>query len=394
MANPDYPGFVPKERASTPARHPFEPRGGLSKHLAMAREGLAEEFRGLTADGELAPGLFPLAASGVSTRPIQAAAEAFLAALGPEQREATAFDVDSPLWRGWSNVHFFMMRHGVLFETMTPTQRERAFDLLRASLSAGGFQTARDVMRLNEVIGEITGKWDDYGEWLYWLSIFGTPSADAPWGWQIDGHHLIVNYFVLGDQVVMTPTFMGSEPCWVDTGKYAGTRVFAAEEANGLALMRALSPAQQQQATIGSGPPYEGFTAHFRDNAVVPYEGIRADALSAGQRELLGSLVETYVGRMRAGHAEVKLAEVQRHLDETYFGWMGSCGEDAVFYYRVHSPVLLIEFDHQTGLALDNPAPNRQHVHTVVRTPNGNDYGKDLLRQHYARHPHAVAARG
>jgi hypothetical protein len=25
----------------------------------------------------------------------------------------------------------------------------------------------------------------------------------------------------------------------------------------------------------------------------------------------------------------------------------------------------------------------------VVRTPNGNDYGKDLLRQHYAHHDHA-----
>lgn len=32
--------------------------------------------------------------------------------------------------------------------------------------------------------------------------------------------------------------------------------------------------------------------------------------------------------------------------------------------------------------------PTREHVHTVVRTPNGNDYGKDLLRQHYERHPH------
>jgi hypothetical protein len=27
-------------------------------------------------------------------------------------------------------------------------------------------------------------------------------------------------------------------------------------------------------------------------------------------------------------------------------------------------------------------------VHTIVRTPNGNDYGIDLLRQHYATSPH------
>lgn len=64
-----------------------------------------------------------------------------------------------------------------------------------------------------------------------------------------------------------------------------------------------------------------------------------------------------------------------------------------VFYYRIHSPVVLIEFDHQTPanlwhLAKDPSLPNPQHIHVVVRTPNGNDYGTDLLRQHYAQHPH------
>ncbi len=59
------------------------------------------------------------------------------------------------------------------------------------------------------------------------------------------------------------------------------------------------------------------------------------------------------------------------------------------FYYRIYSPVILIEFDHQSGIALDNDAPSRQHIHTVVRTPNSNDYGKDLLRQHYEHYHHA-----
>ena len=35
--------------------------------------------------------------------------------------------------------------------------------------------------------------------------------------------------------------------------------------------------------------------------------------------------------------------------------------------------------------------PSRDHIHTVVRTPNGNDYGKDLLRHHYAWHEHSHA---
>jgi hypothetical protein len=63
-----------------------------------------------------------------------------------------------------------------------------------------------------------------------------------------------------------------------------------------------------------------------------------------------------------------------------------------VFYYRIHSPVILIEFDHQNPVGLRGPdvpnLPNREHIHVVIRTPNGNDYGKDLLRQHYAQHPH------
>jgi hypothetical protein len=85
------------------------------------------------------------------------------------------------------------------------------------------------------------------------------------------------------------------------------------------------------------------------------------------------------------------MEEVTRHLGETHFAWMGGFDEASVFYYRVHSPVILVEFDHQRGIALDSDEPTRDHIHTVVRTPNGNDYGRDLLRQHHARFDHARA---
>jgi len=54
--------------------------------------------------------------------------------------------------------------------------------------------------------------------------------------------------------------------------------------------------------------------------------------------------------------------------------------------------VILIEFDHQAPVALPGTrgVPTRAHIHSVVRTPNGNDYGKDLLRQHYEKHEHDV----
>jgi hypothetical protein len=347
------------------------------------------------------PGLFSVHHTGVSTRPIRAAVEAFVASLDADQRRASSFALEDAAWQRWNNTHPFVMRHGVLVESLSSAQRELALQLVRASLSGRGFETARNVMRLNETIGELTGKWDEYGEWLYWVSIFGTPSAKEPWGWQIDGHHLIVNCLVLGDQVVMTPTFMGSEPTHAPSGKYVGTRVFQEEEQAALAFMRGLSDEQQASAIvyrsnqIGDVPaerwhPSDGHmqAAALHDNLRLPYEGLRAEQLTSSQQQQLLALIEVYVGRMRSGHDRLKMAEVQHHLGQTHVLWFGGIEDESTFYYRVHSPVLLIEFDHLRGIALDNEEPARTHIHTILRTPNGNDYGKDLLRQHYARQPH------
>ncbi len=363
----------------------------LQRYAETGERLVAEPFRGVTADGAPAPGLFAIQKTGVSTRPLQDAAEAFLAALGPEQRDRARFSIDSDAWRRWSNIHPYVMRHGVPLDELTPVQRDHALALLRASLSADGFQTARDVMRLNDLVRGLTGSVAEYGEWLYWLSVMGTPSADAPWGWQIDGHHLIVNCFVLGDQVVMTPMFMGSEPVAAEDGPYAGTRVFATEEAQGLALVRALTPEQRGRTILATELPGEVFTAAFRDNFEMAYAGIRHGDLSTAQQSLLLDTLRTYVGRIRPGHAGLRLEEVTRHLGDTWFAWMGGFDETSAFYYRIHSPVVLVEFDHQRGIVFDNDAPSRQHIHTVVRTPNGNDYGRDLLRQHHARFDHTRA---
>jgi hypothetical protein len=280
------------------------------------------------------------------------------------------------------------MRHGMPFFEMSDAQLDRAFALLKESLSPNGFTTARDIIRLNETVGEMTGRFDEYGDDLYWLSIMGTPAASVPWGWQIDGHHLNINFFVLGDQVVMAPSFLGSEPVHAESGKYAGTRVFQAEEERGLAMMRALSSEQRGKAVIAQNLPRDVFTTAFRDNFELRYEGICYDALSGAQHDLLLRVIEIHVGRLRSDHAEIKIAGVKRHLSETYFAWMGGVEEDSVFYYRIHSPVLLVEFDHQAGQAFRQfKEPYRDHIHIVVRTPNGNDYGRDLLRQHY-EHAH------
>jgi hypothetical protein len=80
---------------------------------------------------------------------------------------------------------------------------------------------------------------------------------------------------------------------------------------------------------------------------------------------LTGLLVRQYVGHMREGHARVRMEEVEWHLDETRFAWIGESSPDSVFYYRIHSPVILIEFDHQTPVAMRGPRPPRASTSTA-----------------------------
>src|SRR5947209_6540126 len=104
-------------------------------------------FTGITTDGTLVPGLFPLQATGMPTEPIRQAAESFLSVLSPEQRERATFAVESDAWRRWSNIHVFTLRHGVSLDELGDRQREQALSLLRVSLSATGYDSARDIMK-------------------------------------------------------------------------------------------------------------------------------------------------------------------------------------------------------------------------------------------------------
>jgi len=170
------------------------------------------------------------------------------------------------------------------------------------------------------------------------------------------------------------------------------------EQRQGLAFITALDDSQRSRAILkGSKTENLALTEAWRDNVVLDYAGIRAADLSAGQRDQLMALVGLYVNNLDDGHARVKMEEVGAHLDRTWFAWVGGTRPGSVFYYRIHSPVILIEFDHQRPanlrhLASDPNVPSAEHIHTVVRTPNGNDYGKDLLRQHYLQHPHQATA--
>ena len=369
----------------------------LAVHAQPPRRGggeasLAQPFVGITSGGKVEPGLFKIESTGVSTKPVIDAANALLDKLSDEQVSRTMYPVDHIEWRSWDNRHFYK-RRGVGFDEMNEEQRTLAFGLLKASLSAKGLKQSKDIMKLNGTLAELANNFDEYGEWLYWITIMGDPSSTKPWGWQIDGHHLIINYFVLGDQVVMSPVFVGSEPVHATSGRFKGTIVMQDEQDKGLALIQSLSKDQQKVAIISSVKDgNNALTQAYKDNVDLDYAGIPASTLDAKQQALLLDVVQEFVGTMNDGHAAVKMEEVKRHLDRTFLAWIGGTSEDSVFYYRIHSPAILIEFDHERRVApFRSSKPTKDHIHAVMRTPNGNDYGKDLLRQHVEQHHKASA---
>ena len=361
------------------------------RSMEFEKEGLAEPFIGITTDGSVQEGIFKLYSTGVTTEPVRKAAHAFLESLDDKQREKTRFGIDDDEWRKWMNQHFYV-RQGVSFDEMSEEQRRVAFDLMGASLSAKGLKLSKDIMKLNHTLGEINNNFQEYGEWLYWITIMGEPSETEPWGWQMDGHHLIINYFVIGDQVVMTPLFVGSEPVIAETGKHKGVVILQDEQDLGLKMLRSLNEKQKSEAVIEvSKEGNNNLTEAFKDNVVLDYTGVKASSFSKEQKDQFLLLIKLYVDNMDEGHGKVKMEEVEQYIDDTWFAWIGGSEDNSVYYYRIHSPVILIEFDHQNPIAtrqLYGSDPHRQHIHAVVRTPNGNDYGKDLLKQHYKEHPH------
>ncbi|MGY4711521.1 DUF3500 domain-containing protein [Mycolicibacterium sp. CBM1] len=362
-------------------------------------ENATTPFVGITVDGTAQPGLHQLADE-IDTRDIVAAATRFAATLSTEQQAVAVWPLEAPQWRMWSNAFPDWDPHGICLQHVGDGQRNAAMEVVAQTLSETGYAITRDLMRLNAALGELIDDYHDtLTEWMYFFALFGHPSKDQPWGWQLWGHHLDLSCLVLGRQVALTPMFMGAEPCFADGEDGHGISVLQAERQVGLQMFDALSAAQRSKATLypsmrTSDLPHaingaingRHLAGAGEDNLVLPYQGVCADELSPGQREALIAVCDPYLDRMPGGAREAKRAAIERHLDNTWFAWIGDGDRDGANYYRVQSPVVLIEYDNHPGVFLNNPEPEPFHIHTVVRTPNGNDYGKDLLRQHYARH--------
>jgi Protein of unknown function (DUF3500) len=372
---------------------PFEPLVGLWSRL------IREPFRGLTSTGVSEPGLYSQSPTGAPVRRSALAALRWLEALAPEVRSRVSFPFDSSLWRHWHNTPLVLRDPQIDLEQLNDRQRELALELVKASLSERGFARTREVLENNQLLGELNDLSPIMNRWSFTLSVFGAPSREEPWGWQLFGHHLALNCVFFGERMILTPHFMGLEP---DHDAEGGRRrLFEPHENTALKLMRSLSGAERSRAVLyesmskadqppGRFHPDDGrmVGGAFQDNRIVPSEGVPVGALSADSRLKVLELAELFIDNLPSGPAEARLSDIERELGRTYFAWIGPVDEVNPFYFRIHSPVALIEFDHHSGIFLANEEPARFHVHTVVRSPNGGDYGVDLLREHYARGGH------
>jgi len=374
-----------------PAEAAFELTAGLRRHR--------EPFVGITENGTPRTGLYRLDGAGTSPRSAVTAARAYLDGLAPHQKAVGALPMDAPEWRLWTNAIPTWHPKGMRLDRLDARDRDRALAVIGASLSPAGYAQVRAAMALNQNLGELIDDYrDTLTEFAYWFTVFGTPSGGSPWGWQLMGHHVDLHCVFVGGQVVLAPVFLGAEPT-TGTGRFEGVHAFGDETEVALALRRTLDPNREDEFLMGSSlaaqdlppelaGPWNGrhLAGAGSDNLVLPPEGIVAASLPPDQRDGLVELIRVYLDRLPTSQAEGTLALIREHFDETRFAWRGGHDDECAFYYRIHSPVLLVEYDNHPGVFLSNPEPARYHVHTIVRAPNGNDYGRDLLAQHYRLH--------
>ncbi|MBK5290837.1 MAG: DUF3500 domain-containing protein [Acidobacteriia bacterium] len=336
-------------------------------------------------------GLMILAAQGEESG-MTGAARRFLDSLPADAKAKAQFAFDDAERKDWSNLPAgIYARKGLNFEDMDDRARRAAHELLRSSLSSQGYLKAAAIVRREGVIlqnlpaNADAARRNTFGMGKYFFCIFGQPGTDNRWGWQFDGHHLALNFTAVGQQVTGAPALWGAEPDEILTGNEAGWRVLAAERSKGLAVIESLTAQQRGKAIVSEKLPEGIFTGPKRDKALQSVVGLPASAMNPAQKALLWRLIDEYVNNQVEAVSAAHKRKIERDgFAKVHFAWMGPVDRTRSFYFRVHGPSILIEYDN-TGNARQERDSN--HIHSMFRDPS-NDYGEDLLRKHYETVPH------
>jgi hypothetical protein len=346
-----------------------------------------------------------------TTARMAAAARALIGAVAGEQESVLNprfddFDLESPR-RQWTYLPE-LDRPGLPLRGMTDAQRKLAHELITASVSMEGYAKVVSIMAMEHVRRALTlvsapAIAHLFDPERYCFRIFGDPGGSvagqpAPWGWQLAGHHVSLNFTVAGPYVSVTPCMLGSVPA-----SYGALSPLEHEETEGFAFVNALSAEQRARAVIWHRtppdfatrlvprigevelpdnvfPPEPGYRISDEEREALAYvrsgpRGIGGADLTAEQLYALVDLVARFAGRLPAEVAEAEMRRVDAAgVENLWFAWAGGTERGAMHYYRVQGPGLLIEHDNTQG--------GGNHVHSVWRVPGG-DFGDDLLAAHY-----------
>jgi hypothetical protein len=307
-----------------------------------------------------------------AARGMAVAAQNFWNGLSPELQAKAGFKFDNEERFNW---HFIPReRKGITWNEMDAGQQALAHAFLASGLSNRGYQQAETIMSLDAVLKEMEkGKGPKRDPGNYAFSVFGTPGEKETWGWRVEGHHLSLNFTIVNGRAV-------AGPANVLQGPRKGLRVLAVEEDLGMDLIHSLSDDQKKAAIISDKSPNEIITSNSRRANPGPPVGIAESDLTPQQQKLLVTLIENYAYRLRPELADDDLARIDKAgLANVKLAWAGATEMGKGHYYRIQGPTFLVEFD--------NTQNNANHIHTVWRDP-ANDWGEDLLKEHYQSTTH------
>ena len=306
-------------------------------------------------------------------------ANKFLAVLPAEMKEKAEYKFDDDERFNW---HFVpKSRNGVSFRDFSPAQRDAALDLLKTSLSMQGYQKATAIMELENVLREVEGRGsnDKYRDpQNYYLTIFGTPDNSKPWGWRFEGHHIALNFSSISNRIESsTPSFFGSNPGIVKSGPERGKQILKEETDLGFSLVNSFDADKLKIVLISDTALPEIVSSNSRKASLLIPAGLSYSSMNDEQKALFMKLLEVYVRNYELGFSNKLMEKIKKAgVEKLSFAWAGSLKAGAGHYYRIQGPMLLIE--------LDNTQNNANHVHSVVRDLT-NDFGEDILREHYEK---------
>lgn len=323
----------------------------------------------------------------------------FLATLTADERQKTTYAFDDTLRRKWTNLPVGLVpRAGIRYGSLSDSSRLAFHRVLTTLFSSRGYLKTTSIMQLDDIlnglyqdayaqgkINEKTLKRTQNLRWAhgnYFISVWGQPQPSQPWGLNFGGHHLALNVTVAGNVLTTSPFFYGTDPAEVKSGKYAGLRVLSKEEDYGFVLVNMLTPAQRAKAVLTRAVPEDIITSPQGSQRLTEYAGLPASAMTPEQREMLKLLVGEYLHNFEHEKAHQLFERfLKTGFTKAYFAWIGALQNNRPHYYVVHTPDFLIEYD---NVGFENDG---NHIHAILRE-KGQDFGEDLLKQHYLHGKH------